>query len=375
MKAALPKSVRGALAAKWTAAFLVLCAISACAWISYREGNEEFVYLFGGLLTALLLSALFSGLLRLAFDPSAPEGGAICPPWVPWFVRIAIRWTDGREGRANGELPADVALECGKESVSFRTRMSISAVRRMVRWSDPTGLFNWSRCGTIPQPARHDPVPRKGILQKIFYDASEGDLESPSGKQEGDLTDTRFYQTGDSARRILWSVVARQGGLARAGDRLMVRSEERVTSRRAAIFFLPGGEDEAAAGFTRSCLENALLGGDWVFSTTGCKEPLRRVKDDKGRFLEVIDSTTVPSPVWEQSLAEFNSFSKRMRASGVQTLFVIVSAPFLAEDPVRESLIMAADRGARILAVVAGEGGGYSFSSSQTKVVGTEVVS
>jgi hypothetical protein len=339
-----------------------------------REGNQQLVYLFGTLFLALLFSGILSGALYFGFSPKAEAGGMLCRPWVPRFVRVRVRW-ENRGDDALMELPVDLSVSRGMEGVIFRSRMKIGGVRRVIRWRDATGLFVWQRCGTIPGTIRHDPERRRGVLPKFFYDASEGESESPSGKASGDLTDSRNYQTGDSIRRILWSAVAKQGGLARAGNRLMVRSEDRVTSRRVAVFFLPGGEDDAAAGFVRSCIENNLFGDDLVFSTTGCPEPLSRSKGDMGRFLEVLDATAVPSPSWDLSLAEFRVFARRVRSSGIQTLFVMGAASFLGGDHGREAAILALDRGTRILAVASKGEAVHPFSSNQTKVVETELAS
>lgn len=330
------------------------------------------VYLFAGMFLFSALGGLLSSVLRFAIDPAAPPGGAICPAWIGWFAGLELRWTrECPEG--NIALPIELSLRKGRESVVFRSRMLADRVRRTVRWSDPTGLFVWSLSGMIPGPVRHDPARRQGLLPRAFFDGSEGEIESPDGKVAGDLTDSRSYRAGDSVRRILWGAVAKQGGLARAGNRLMVRSEERVISRRISVFFLPGCDDEAAAGFTRSCLEAGLLGEDWVFSTTGLSHPIGRASGTVERCLEAIDRTASPAPEWSHSLSELKAFAGEVRKSGIQTLFVMAGARFLLEDPARERLILSYDRGIRILAIVSDKDPTFSSPSPRTRIVQAEV--
>jgi len=343
---------------RWVFALGVLASLVVSTVGAFHLGNQQMLFLLIGLLAVLVISGLLSAAICLFFLPKAPvslskpqagnspnEGGYLCPAWATLLAQAKIQWFTKKEA-----LPVDISLQSGRESLRFGSRMLAKGIIREICITDWTGLFHWRLRGEIPGFVQVDPPLQKGKLTKDFYDGSDGDLESPAGKASGDVTDSRFYQSGDSVRRILWSVVAKEGGLARAGDRLMVRSEEKVTSRRVALFFLPGSQsDEAAAGFARACIEKDLLGGDWIFSTLEVKTPLKR---DRRKALEAIDASGGGSiSALDASVAQLKEFTAKIMRGGIGKLFVIVDASLLEVEEGLAGKITSSAPGATILAV------------------------
>lgn len=357
---AASKKAKSALG--WAFAPLLCAMLALGAYAAYRAGNQELLYLSLGFLCFLAVSGILSVIVLLNIRTGAPvmfdcipqsgggtyRGSVISPSWAQTFARLNVRWVAG-----NRVLPAEIDLKNGRENLRFTSRMMEVNIIREVTVSDWSGIFRWRRSSQLGTPIRVDPPLRKARLAKDFYNGTDGDLESLSGKACGDVTDSRYYQSGDSVRRILWGVVAKQGGLARAGDHLLVRTEERVTSRRVAVFFLPGGDnDESAAGFARTCLEKDLLGNDWIFTTTGMRKPLKR---DIRKAIEAIDSTggerELPMDV---SLAEFGSFARQVGTSGIGNLFVIAASSVFDDRGVVAKLVSTAPK-ATILAISRGD--------------------
>jgi len=342
---------------RWGFAILILAALALFAVESYRFGNEEMLFLLIGLLSCLLISGILSGIACLSFRKVAPlslsrpesgntryEGGRVSSFWLGLLAQARIRWVSDNDA----PLPVDVSLARGREYLKFNTRLIASSITREISITDWTGLFHWKMRGLIPGKVVVDPPIRTARLNRDFFSGSEGDLESPSGVAAGDVTDARYYQGGDSVRRILWSVVAKQGGLAHAGQHLMVRTEEKVTSRRIALFFFPGGpNDDLAAGFARGCVEKDLLGKDWVFSTSvlGVKRPLHRQQGKQKMVLESIDATGgAGAPPLETSLSELKRFARRIKQEGIGKTFVILDESLLkGEGMIRKLTALAPD--------------------------------
>ena len=354
-----PTSQNPSLLLRLVFSLAVLALLTLGAAESYRFGNQELLYLFLGLLSVIGISGLLSVVALFSYLPAAPfsvsriqsgssliKGGHLCPGWAAWFTQSKINWS-----AAGGTLPVDVSLQDGWEMLNFRSRMLEQGITREIHLTDWTGLFHWKLRGVIPRLLQVDPPVCRGRLAKDFYNGSDGDLESLSGKASGDVTDSRFYQSGDSIRRILWSVVARQGGLARAGDRLMVRTEEKVTNRRVALFFLPGGQnDETAAGFARACIEKDVLGDDWVFATVGIKFPTKR---DRSKALGAIDKTGGERPAnLDAGLLQLKEFSEKIRQGGIGKLFVILDESLVSTDRNAIVKLTSSAKGATFLAVL-----------------------
>lgn len=371
----IPVSTGITLLLRWFLASLILIFLAFLCWESFRIGNQEVLYLFVGLLAVVGISGVLSAVAALCFRPNASlpqfrwtlrtesiEGGYLCPEWAVWFAQPRIKWMKG-----GTTLPVDISLNRGREFVSSRSRMAVEGIEREISVTDWTGLFLWRRRGRMPGRIQIDPSIQKGKLTKDFYDGSDGDLESLFGKATGDVTDSRFYQSGDSVRRILWTVVAKQGGIARAGDRLMVRTEEKVTSRRFGLFFLPGGKnDELAAGFARACIEKNVLGDDWVFSTPGLDSPLKR---DRQRALASIDATGgIGLPEINVSLAQLKNFISKIRQGGIGNLFVILDASHLDDESVKSKLTSSSS-GATFLGIVSGRSEASSRNFKFVEVV------
>lgn len=358
------------IAFRWGVAVVVLGILAWALVMAFRMGNQEVLYLLIGLLSVLLVSGVLSAVVCLLFHPSAPlqlartpqsgdpahEGGRLAPAWSMIFSRIGVRWFT-----PNGSLPVEILIQDGRESLLFTARMLEEEISREIIITDLSGLFCWRKRGLIPGSVQVDPPARKGKLAKDFYDGSDGNLESLEGKASGDVTDSRFYQSGDSIRRILWSVVAKQGGLARAGDRLMVRSEEKVTSRRVGLFFIPGGtNDESAAGFARACVEKDILGDDWVFATAteGIKIPLKR---DRRKALRAIDATGGSKPTdLETSIVHLAGFVRQIaQGGGIGKLFVIVDESLLKGEGAAK--VMSSAPHALVLAIRCSEAGDPAY--------------
>ena len=348
---------------RWSMAIALFVAVVFGSIVAFRSGNEEMVFVLAGLAVVILICGAASAVCFLMVRAdSLAVGGRLGPSWITWFCDVVIIWS--HDGKL---LPVGLSFDSGNERIdSYGSRMCLSGVEREIRLNDPSGLFHWIRKGKIAQQVIHHPAAQTAKLSRFFFNGSEGENENPSGKASGDLTDSRSYRDGDSVRRILWSAVAKQGGLNRAGNHLMVRSEELVISRRIGIYFFPGGDDDRAAGFTRTCLEKKLLGDDWIFGTQGLVSPIR---GDVGKSLLEIDRTWGLSDL----PAGFTSFARKCSGAGIGNLFLIADAEFLSTG-CNISMLFEASPRLTILAVVKNGSKVPSFSKSGIRVVEVDPV-
>lgn len=177
-------------------------------------------------------------------------------PWLIPFLRLGWAWP---------YPPADLRLVPRGTRLTERVRVSrrgdLSELTRWVTLGDVFGFtgVTWP----ITWSGRFVHLPHTGALRAVDVArtlSAGDDMSHPEGPPEGDRVDFRQYAPGDPMRLVLWKVFARS-------RELMVRTPERALgpSRRVALYFMTGEQDEAAAGVTRFMLESGALGTDWVF--------------------------------------------------------------------------------------------------------------
>jgi uncharacterized protein (DUF58 family) len=150
-----------------------------------------------------------------------------------------------------------------------------------------------------------------------------GAKASATGTPQGDMIEMREFQEGDSARLILWKVLAKTGG-----QRKMVRTEERVESHRTAIYlFASGPEDERAASFVIHYFRQTQLAGDWVFGLSGeesifCRSDRSAIEKAK----RAIARSGIGKFDLSQLMAGFKNFQRETRRLRIENPVAIIGA-------------------------------------------------
>jgi hypothetical protein len=243
-----------------------------------------------------------------------------------WFVSRKSFWNMSLD--ANSETVSSVAISLdstGNEMAVFNRRILAVGFQRSLLFQDRTGLFYLRKNDSITKKILVLPRLRDypAIHSHMRTDGGDG-KEDLSGRAAGDLTDSRNYQMGDSARRIIWSVVARMGGLEQAGNKVLVRTEERVTNPKVAIFFLAGGSnDENAASFARASIEKGLLGKDWIFGASGTGA--KSFENNCEKALEALAATGTRTCITD-GINDLKSFSATVAKAGICNLSIIADA-------------------------------------------------
>lgn len=118
------------------------------------------------------------------------------------------------------------------------------------------------------------PAGSKSDLGLIVRRGSDDGYSHPSGRPVGEMVEIGRYQPGTSAKHILWKMFARS-------RRLMVREQERAIAPKPAMvaYFIAAPGDEASASTARLCIEQGLLGEDFIFAADGATHPTTRAAD------------------------------------------------------------------------------------------------
>ncbi len=271
-------------------------------WAYRIEANQPMamlaLVLFAGVFISLLLAlfATFLVFFRLgsmdSVDLKQCEAGReyrlrapILPAALALFAPTRVEW-EAVEPASKSEA-IDVHLDdSGREVVQFRRRCVVQTLRRLFGVGDRLGLFRFAIAQILP--ARILVPPRKTNFKRAALSGGPSDLDMRpdlSGAQEGDLIETRQYQEGESAKNILWKVAARTGG-----QRLIVRTEERISGSKTALYFLATGPgDDVAAEFVRYFIEQSGRATDWVLGVSGNRKAYQPNK--KSQALEALATT------------------------------------------------------------------------------------
>jgi uncharacterized protein (DUF58 family) len=295
--------------------------------------NQPLVLLFAAVCSVILLSfalTVFSTVWsKLAVGRhvkiQAVCGETVVRPLLPAFLARICSVHSCWEVNQGGQFLAgpEVFLRSdGKEEIVFNRRCRIHRdecpgiqVQRMVAVGDPLGLFSFRFRTDLDADILIEPGVFEAHSPSCIMSVAEAAnaKASPSGSPEGDLSEMREYREGDSARLIIWKVLAKTGG-----QRRMVRIEERVEARRCALYLVATGPgDDRAASFIKHFLAQRNVAGDWVFGVSGSPEVFCRSKggDTFSRVVKQISRSGLLDPEVDL-MSDFKDFidkSKRLR--------------------------------------------------------------
>jgi hypothetical protein len=309
--------------------------------------------LFAGVALSLLLTliaAAFAFFLSRRFEPvllqhcevgrEYRQKGPVVHPILALLTAMQVEWQ--AQEPANKAVQIDATIDAsGRENVRFDRRCLIRLLRRVVKVGDRFGLFRLAIEQTLP--VQIVVLPRKKNYKRASFVGSATDLDMRpdlSGAAEGDLIETRQYQEGESAKNMLWKVAARTGG-----QRLMVRTEERVTGGKVALYFMATGRgDDAAAEFIRYFTGPSGPNKDWILGVSGDHKVYEPSK--KSRVLEAIAMTgAVENCDW----TGMEAFVRRASSFGVRTAAVVVGGEHGEKSRDLLSKVAARAKGSTIL--------------------------
>jgi hypothetical protein len=313
---------------------LALAAAAALFYWAYRiEANQPMamlaLVLFAGVVISLLLAllAVFLVFLRLgridSIDLKQCEAGReyrlrapVLPAALALFAPTRVEWEAVEP--ASKTTGIDVHLDdSGREIVQFGRRCVVHKLRRLFGVGDRLGLFRFAIAQILP--VRILVLPRKTNFKRAALSGGASDLDMRpdlSGAPEGDLIETRQYQEGESAKNILWKVAARTGG-----QRLIVRTEERITGSKTALYFLAAGPgDDVAAEFVRYFIEQSGRASDWILGVSGNRKVYQPGK--KAQALEALAMTGAVAGCDWKGLEDFAT--SQAPRFGVRVVTVVV---------------------------------------------------
>lgn len=270
-----------------------------------------------------------------------PSGAPIVPAALLFFAPTHIEWEVIEP--ANKSAAIDVHLdESGREVVRFGRRCVVRTIRRLVCVGDRLGLFRFAVAQSLP--VRIVVLPRKTNFKRAALSGGASDLEMRpdlSGLAEGDLTETRQYQEGESAKNILWKVAARSGG-----QRLIVRTEERITGGKVALYFLATGPgDDVAAEFVRYFTERSGPATDWIVGVSGDRKTYQ-----PGKRSQALEALAMTGSVAECDWKGLEHFASRQAPSfGVRVATVVVGGELGENSRAFVSQVAAKAKGSTIL--------------------------
>lgn len=327
--------------------FLGLCAIGA--WFAHNVWkNQSLVLLFGTFAGVILICLLFvlivSTIIWLSIRPIGDplELRALCgeqkaldylmPRFLAFIANPSVSWCPIKKVGNSIISQIEIEIENGREMVTFQRRCHIEftkspdfSLKRKVFVSDPLGMFLVPVISTVSiseilvEPAEFDGASPNRI-RSIANTA--GAKASASGAPQGDMVEMRDFQEGDSARLILWKVLAKTDG-----QRKMVRTEERVESQRAALFlFASGLEDERAASFVRHFFRQKQLAGEWVFGVSGNETIFCRGSGSAPlvKTIRAISQSGNKESNLDDLMADFKNFQRETRRLRIENPIAII---------------------------------------------------
>ncbi len=273
---------------------MLLLASAALLGLRYGRREVDFLLYSAGLaamaLVVLALLATGAGSWWLhrrvgVIDTGAPPVGTTQEPQASGltlprplpFLQIRLVWDNPQ-----GTRVALVATRDGlNEVVTPTERGNFDLVSRLFSVEDVFGLARFSFTSTVH--ASRIVLPQAALSHvEIARARARGDAESdPYGEPEGDLVEMRAHAYGDSMRRVLWKVYARN-------RRLVVRLPERASAERPVrvAFFISGQGDEQTAGAARTFVEKGLLGTNYLFAADGADAAVRTSSEALEQLVE-----------------------------------------------------------------------------------------
>ena len=339
--------------------FLGVCATGA--WFAHDIWKNQSLFLmFGTFAGVALICLLYVLIVRSLIWIRIRRGGkllklnALCgqkrstgvsilPTSLAFLANPTVSWTLFRKEAVPSsnrivQFPIEVEAEGGLEKVKFGRRCHINfhsssefLLQRRVLVSDPLGMF----VSTVSSEVKIHEV----LIDSLDFEGTSlnrlrsiantvGAKASATGEPQGDLTEMREYQEGDSIRFMLWKVLAKTGG-----QRKMVRTEERVESHRTALFFFPSRtpDDERAASFVKYYFRQRELSGDWVFGLSGHDEIFCRSNERAiNKAIRAISRSGIDYISVEDSIKNLNKFCRDIRRLRIENPVVIVGG---TKDP------------------------------------------
>ena len=228
--------------------------------------------------------------------------------WMPW-LHIEGAWAEFSNVMA-------VFDGYGEEAVVVTHRGHSETLTRVLRVQDCLGLTAVTfQLPTVVSSVTILPHKIKYVSDSDLPLATQtGDEPMLGGVADGDRVDIRQYQLGDSARHILWRLVARTGG-----QKIYVRTPEPVAQSVRAIFLVAGAGDYGNAELARYLVEEFLSPGSWIFGTSRSDVPTQ----DRHEALRLIAASgnwlTSTDPVVEPHVAfsHFEQFCSRRQCRKV----------------------------------------------------------
>jgi hypothetical protein len=228
----------------------------------------------------------------------------------------------------------------GREWLTATRRGWVHNPRRRIVFEDFFGLARAS-CEEVEAGSEEVLVYPQNRRPEPMVDApkllSASDQSHPSGKSDGDRTESREYIAGEPTRHMLWQVAARTGG-----QRLYVRVPETAGEMFFRVIFVPGDEDEQAAQFADYLLRDNPWGSHWLFSIAG-----RQDTWEPGVFVEARKALACSANATGGVLAE--AWTPR---SSDACVYLAAADPQLPEkfaknlDPAKALFLIASERGA-----------------------------
>lgn len=282
---------------------------------------------------------------RILFSNSAVCGkpdkcGHICTGFSSNAVFSSVcgyspTWINGTGGTIFGEN--SIFVNGGAEIIRSEKRFLYRSlgVSRLVEITDLFGMASILRgdgiIGDIGKKVINEPKRAKPKEAKAFnISVPGGDLSAVRGAPEGDRIDIREYCHGDSARFILWKVIARTGG-----RRTYVRTPEISEAERPdiGVFFIAGDNDDASAELARYIVEENILKGrgkkKCLFSTSTQLSYGSTKKTSFSTKVQIIEDLAESGNFWEKPALHdvyqrLGRFIAEARRNGIRYCMVIL---------------------------------------------------
>jgi hypothetical protein len=160
-------------------------------------------------------------------------------------------------------------LRGGREYCYGLNRGYLDKLQRRVVLSDGLGLVRFMITGPPISAAIKVNPHRLSYADRLDLRSVGGGADlSAQGARDGDFTDYRVYQTGDSLHRVLWKLSDRL-----PNDELLVRQQEMTANQRCGVFLLLDGHDHASAAMLAYNADQLCQEG-LVFIASSCDNEL-----------------------------------------------------------------------------------------------------
>ncbi|MEZ0388127.1 MAG: DUF58 domain-containing protein [Verrucomicrobium sp.] len=227
----------GALTLCLMAAFSLLTLTIGALWI-----RRELMHMINKPPQPLIMECGIESLL-----PDCVPGSQFWPP-----VSVATSWHEPcmvRQRHHHGHEYAEPAARGWHESI-----------KREIRIEDPARMTTVTFESITAGPVMVLPAKKCVVGGLLELPMLRGDSQPVAGAmRHGDPLDLREYQEGDSARRIVWRIVAQTGGA-----KYVTRTPEESATVSRAYFFLSAAGDESGAELARCIVEEEHSASWWL---------------------------------------------------------------------------------------------------------------